>query len=77
MKEQGCPRYRNQKHGSNEWKALHQMRGLNEDCLKGRDQPTDITETTNRTLQTTKGKAKERVRRVVKREKGTRSDLLL
>lgn len=41
MKEQGCPRYRNQKHGPNEWKALHQMRGLNEDCLKGRDQPTD------------------------------------
>lgn len=70
MKEQGCPRYRNQKHGPNEWKALHQMRGLSEDCLKGRDQSTDITETT-------KGKAKERVRRVVKREKGTRSDLLL
>ena len=53
------------------------MRGLSEDCLKGRDQSTDITETTNGTLQTTKGKAKERVRRVVKREKGTRSDLLL
>ena len=61
----------------NEWKALHQMRGLNEDCLKGRDQPTDRTETTNGTLQATKGKAKEHVRRVVKREKGTRNDLHL
>lgn len=77
MKEQGCPRYRSQKYGPNEWKALHQMRGLNEDCLKGGDQSTDITETTNGTLQTTKGKAKERVRRVVKRQKRTRTDLLL